>query len=684
MDDKELSVNEKKIVAEQAGLDVENQEGAETNQTNLDDSEEILTSSQDNLDETSVEVDLDKVLQENIPVEVEIEGNLVLKELIGEGYYGPVYRVGDEAGNIDFAVKALPVEISQDPDLLEKVRQSFTEATFLNHPNIACVSYMHEVVDDSPVAQELGMRNGSQLIVMECVEGETAHEWSQKFPNKKVDLESVVAVCSQVAAALDYAHEQGMTHRYIKPANVMITYDAEVKILDFGIASEVHAAMNQFSVEAHKHKTPTHFAPEQWSGKRLGPASDQYALATMFYELISGEVPFASALGVGTEVMKNCIINDEPEVIDGLNTQQWNALKKGLAKKPEDRYASCTELIDSISRADEQDTGVKNNNNQILIGAASLLVLIIAVLLGSSSDEVTEVQMANEQVKHTEASQTKPMLKTEAGVNQQESAKTVTTVNNNGAVSDVQDKDKDKDGIPDSIEIKYGLNPNDPADAAADKDGDGFSNIVEYSAIFDGKKLGKSTDINDGKSHPSLTHLLSIVKIAKAPINLIVQKVEAYGDDKKMWSVLIKFDHPKGSRSEYVTIGQTIKLKDFDYTVENIEPKTIKVFNKSVNREEKIDKSVITFKRSKDNIKIKVTTKEKVFESDVTAIIANRMSGKVFKISEKDTISVGNTKTGENKFIVTHIDEKRGIVALFDRKNKTLFTIAREVQELDK
>jgi len=331
----------------------------------------------------TIELDLDQVIEQNIPIEIEIEGDLVLKEEIGEGYYGAVYRVGDEDDNVDFAVKSLPAEISSDPELLENVKMSFDQASELNHPSIACTSHLHEVVDDSPVAQELGVGNGSQLIVMEYIEGQTVHEWSRQFMASKVDFESALEVCSKVAEALDYAHEHGVVHQYIKPENIMITVEGEVKILDFGIASAVHSSMNQFSTESNKGKVQVHLAPEQWAGKRTGAATDQYALATMFYELIGGAVPFASALNVGVDVMRSCILNDSPEPLEELNKPQWCALKKGLSKNPEDRYKKCIDMFRAIRshQSNSTSSGEGDSLNELAPRIALLVALVVAAII---------------------------------------------------------------------------------------------------------------------------------------------------------------------------------------------------------------------------------------------------------------------------------------------------------------
>jgi len=157
---KSSSKSESPVESKKEASEVESKDTEIQDDTAVAESDEMLKNDSDNdtaeefTDESQVEeLSLEEIAEQDIPLEMEIEGDLVVKRKIGDGYYGPVYRVGDIGGNVDFAVKALPDQISGEKELLEKVQESFTKATFLNHPNIACVSYLHEIVEDSPMAK---------------------------------------------------------------------------------------------------------------------------------------------------------------------------------------------------------------------------------------------------------------------------------------------------------------------------------------------------------------------------------------------------------------------------------------------------------------------------------------------------------------------------------------------------
>jgi len=283
--------------------------------------------------------------------------NFRIKEKLGAGGYGVVYRATDEETGHDVAVKLLPHSVSGNPDLLEDIRDNFDLVAALEHPGIVRLLDFHHVTDvDQEARLNLGLMRGSCFVVMEHVSGVTLDRWQRGFEKRRVPFGDAVKICRKVAAVLDHAHSKKIIHRDIKPANIIITGD-DVKVLDFGIAAQIRTSLTKVTVKRGQGAgTPTHMAPEQWEGKRQGPATDQYALATMFYELISGEVPFESALSIGTDAMARCVIGSEPDKPYELNSEQWKALIIGLSKKQSDRYRSCTTLIDAI------ETPIEFNN----------------------------------------------------------------------------------------------------------------------------------------------------------------------------------------------------------------------------------------------------------------------------------------------------------------------------------
>ncbi|MFA6714398.1 MAG: SUMF1/EgtB/PvdO family nonheme iron enzyme [Victivallaceae bacterium] len=300
----------------------------------------------------------------------------IVKEL-GTGGFGTVFLAKDTVAGIRVALKALPPEISAIPGELENVRNNFALISKLLHPNIAGLLHLHKVGEVDAAAEKLlRISNRGYLVVMEYIAGSTLGDWRKQFNGKKIPFDKAVAICGKVAAALDYAHENNIIHRDVKPSNVMITPDEKVKVMDFGLAAEIRSSMSRVSQERFDTSgTRPYMAPEQWTGKRQSAATDQYALAAMFYELVSGEVPFHSVFETGdTVLMMNVVEQKQPEPLSELNKKQNAALLQALSKKPEERFASCGDFIKGISGG-KVKTQKSGSNGKKLLAAIVLIAL---------------------------------------------------------------------------------------------------------------------------------------------------------------------------------------------------------------------------------------------------------------------------------------------------------------------
>jgi formylglycine-generating enzyme required for sulfatase activity/serine/threonine protein kinase len=298
-----------------------------------------------------------------------------LIEKLGQGGFGAVYRALDEEAGVEVALKALPALISHSPEELDSVRRNFALVSKLVHSNIANIKHLHRVDYADPDAKNaLSIGPGDYLVVMECVRGSTLSSWRHLFPNKKVPVAQSIEICRQIAEALDFAHGQKIVHRDIKPSNIMIamrsdaggqrsedggqlpttdnqqlqTDNCTVKVLDFGLAAEIRSSMSRVSREqGDTSGTRPYMAPEQWAGRKQGAYTDQYSLAVLFYELVSGAVPFASAFETGDPVvMLNVAQNQTPEPLKELDKKQNAVLLRALAKDPDTRFGSCVEFVD--------------------------------------------------------------------------------------------------------------------------------------------------------------------------------------------------------------------------------------------------------------------------------------------------------------------------------------------------
>ncbi len=298
----------------------------------------------------------------------------ILGEL-GQGGMGLVFRCLDETGGIEVAVKMLPPEVSHDSGEMEEVRENFRLVAGLAHPNVATVRTLEK--DEA---------TGEYLLVMELAQGMNLRQWrkqksqypisSKEYPTPKgragpraargeppaghaggMDppkpgapggrtLPEILPLVRQIAAALDYAHENKVVHRDIKPSNVMVDERGHVKVLDFGLAAQIHTSFSRVSqVRYGTSGTGPYMAPEQWRGEYQDGATDQYALAVLAYELIAGHCPFESH---ETSVLKQAVLDNEPARPKGVPDTAWQALKRGLAKRREERFASCGEFARAL------------------------------------------------------------------------------------------------------------------------------------------------------------------------------------------------------------------------------------------------------------------------------------------------------------------------------------------------
>ena len=260
----------------------------------------------------------------------------VLSEL-GRGGMGVVYRCMDNVAGVEVALKALPPELSHNHEEMEEVRENFQLVSRLVHQNIAVSKTL-----------EKEERSGDYYLVMECVVGEDLRKWMRGKRKEQggITLEEALPILEQVAAALDYAHGKKVMHRDIKPANIMLTSDGTVKVMDFGLAAQIHSSMSHVSRVYHGTSgTQSYMSPEQWRGKAQGAAADQYALAVTAYEMLSGHLPFDAS---DTDVLKKAVLEESAESIDGLSDSANDALKRALSKDASDRFPTCGAFIDAL------------------------------------------------------------------------------------------------------------------------------------------------------------------------------------------------------------------------------------------------------------------------------------------------------------------------------------------------
>ncbi len=258
----------------------------------------------------------------------------ILHEL-GSGGMAKVYLVHDEVLDRNVALKVLRKQFAEDEGFAERFKREARSAASLSHPKLVQVYDRGEAED------------GASYIAMEYVPGGTLKE--RIAEGGPLAPAEAAGIASQVADALAVAHGRGIVHRDIKPQNVLLTASGEAKVADFGIARAASATtISQTSLVLG---TASYMSPEQAVGKPATPKSDLYSLGVVFYEMLTGELPYTAESPVAV-CLKH--VNEplrppgevNPRIPEGMNA----VVIKLLAKDPQDRYEDAAELAEDLRR----------------------------------------------------------------------------------------------------------------------------------------------------------------------------------------------------------------------------------------------------------------------------------------------------------------------------------------------
>lgn len=258
-----------------------------------------------------------------------------IKRRIGGGGMANVYLGYDLILEREVAIKVLRMEFVNDPEFVERFDREAQAATSLSHPNIVTI-------------YDVGEEEDILYIVMEYVDGLTLKEYIQN--HGPLSVEKAVDIMAQLTSAIEHAHETGLIHRDIKPQNILLDRDGNVKVTDFGIAVALSAtALTQTnSVLGSVH----YLSPEQARGGKATKKSDIYSLGIVFYELLTGELPFSgqSPVSIALKHLQDDIPSvreKNPEIPQSIE----NIILKATTKDPFHRYESVAEMEHVISVA---------------------------------------------------------------------------------------------------------------------------------------------------------------------------------------------------------------------------------------------------------------------------------------------------------------------------------------------
>ncbi|MDT7542996.1 MAG: eukaryotic-like serine/threonine-protein kinase [Acidobacteriota bacterium] len=256
-----------------------------------------------------------------------------LDEWLGEGGMGTVYRATHMLIDRPVAVKVLHARFVEDEAAQQRFRREARAAGRLQHPNAVAVTDFGRTSE------------GCVYIVMELLEGRTLREvMAQDAP---LPVERVITLMSQIAAAVEAAHEGGVIHRDLKPANIFVVQRKGqlpvVKVLDFGIAKLAADSLDDSDAKNLTQTgvmigTPRYMSPEQCDGEKLTPASDVYSLGIILYEMLTGETPFNGASPLAIALQHSSKSPRPPrEIVPTIPSDLERVVLHALAKKPADR-----------------------------------------------------------------------------------------------------------------------------------------------------------------------------------------------------------------------------------------------------------------------------------------------------------------------------------------------------------
>ncbi len=258
-------------------------------------------------------------------------GRYEILEEIGRGAMGVVFKGRDPLIGRDVAVKTITSGVAQSADLLERFYREARAAGGLQHPNIVTI-------------YELAESGGAPFIAMEYLEGESLEKMIARKP--ALPLATKLGYIVQTCRALDYAHRHGVIHRDVKPANIVVTRDEIVKVVDFGIARLGNASQTQTGVLLG---TLAYMSPEQVRGQHFDARSDVWAMGVVFYELVTYQRPFT---GENHAALLLSILQNEPPPIWRVFPECPVALEriiaKCLRKDEKERYSSMESLLKDV------------------------------------------------------------------------------------------------------------------------------------------------------------------------------------------------------------------------------------------------------------------------------------------------------------------------------------------------
>ncbi|MFC3151744.1 serine/threonine-protein kinase [Litoribrevibacter euphylliae] len=299
------------------------------------------------IDNDKTQADLNRSISKKVPVK-SLEGQCIkdrylLESKIGSGGMSDIYRAKDllleRAGIKDgyIAIKVLQPEFVKQPEALQLLMKEADKTRRLSHPNII---RLYDVDSDGDI----------HFLIMEYLDGETLDQIIKRSKPKGLKLKGAIKLLEQISAALTYAHQQGIVHTDLKPANIILTRNGHIKLLDFGVAQAVQVNQDQYSADSNQLTsvnggyTPAYASPQLLEGSAPSFKDDVFSFACLAYELLTSKHPYDRLPANKAKEQKKT--TKKPS---HLNASQWKCLQKALHLDDKDRTQDISTIIKSFS-----------------------------------------------------------------------------------------------------------------------------------------------------------------------------------------------------------------------------------------------------------------------------------------------------------------------------------------------
>jgi serine/threonine protein kinase len=297
-----------------------------------------------------------------------------LTELLARSGMASIFKAIDTRSGSIVALKVPHMQYESDVAFFERFRREEAIGQKLAHPNIVRV-----------LAPE---KKSRMYLVMEFAEGRSLRAVTKE--RRRLPVPEALGIAAQICRALVYMHAQGVVHRDLKPDNVLLEADGTIKLLDFGIAMDEAARRLTWAGLSSPMGTPDYMAPEQVRGRRGDVRTDIYALGTMLYEMIAGDLPYTAG---NVHAMMRVKLNEEPrpirELVHDIDPKVEEIVMRAIARSPRERYPSAKDMLADLedpSRVVPQERSSRRTPpllERIVLPRQFLVPAILAIVIGS-------------------------------------------------------------------------------------------------------------------------------------------------------------------------------------------------------------------------------------------------------------------------------------------------------------